>query len=398
MQISFSGDICPYGSYEQCFIDGNVDRQMPEIIKQLRKSDLHIANLELPVSTGGEPIIKCGPNFRSSPAIIRGLKQLKVSHACLANNHIKDYGEEALLDTVRHLENQGIKALGVAKGEDALMKPFFFEQDGVKLCLINAAEAEFSLPTRDSWGASMLNEVAIINMLHLAREQTDVIFLSLHAGREYRFFPASFLRKMYHNFIDAGADAIIGHHPHVPQGIEIYKEKLICYSLGNFIFDRPGMRKKIGPEFTFLLNCEINKEGIKSHSIVPLERNPDNTMTLLQGERKKNFMDFMQLISEPLYDEALATRLWDEYVREDVDLYMTHLAKAYNAYPFDQSEEADEQKAYLLNVNSSCLSHQKMLERIIQLVTGNNTKSDQYAVSQINDWKNILNKLRKKQN
>jgi len=398
MKISFSGDICPYGSYEQCFIDGNVDRLMPELIAKLEKSDLHITNLELPISSGGEAIIKCGPNFRSSPKIIRGLKQLKISHACLANNHIKDYGEEALLDTVKHLENNEIRALGIAKGEDAVMEPFFFEQKGIKVCLINAAEAEFSLATHDSWGASMLNEVAIINMLHSVRERADVIFLSLHAGREYRFFPASFLRKMYHNFIDAGADAIIAHHPHVPQGIEVYKDKVICYSLGNFIFDRPGMRQKIGPEFTFLLNFELNSQGINDYSIVPLERNPDNTITLLNGEREKLFMEFMHLISEPLCNEDSATRIWDEYVREDIDLYMTHLAQAYNAYPFDQSKEADEQKAYLLNVNSSCLSHKKMLERIIQLIAGNNTKSDQYAATQINEWKNILNKLRKKHN
>ncbi len=395
MRINFSGDLCPYGTYEQCFIDGNVDKLMPELISKLAESELHISNLEAPLSTGGKPIIKTGPNFRSSPATIKGLKQLRLSHVCLANNHIKDYGEEALLDTVKHLENNGIKALGVVKGKNALMEPYFFECKGIRLCLINAAEAEFSLPSNNSWGASTLNEVAIINMLHSAGKQADVIILSLHAGREYRFFPASFLRKMYHNFIDAGADIIIGHHPHVPQGIEIYRDKLICYSLGNFIFDRPGMREKTGPEFTFLLNCKLSRKGLEDYSVVPLERNPDNSITLLRNERKEYFMNFMRAISEPLYDDDLSTKLWDEYVREDIDLYMTHLARAYNAYPFNGSKEADEQKAYLLNVNSSCISHQKMLERITQLIAENNTQSDKDAAIRINGWKNILNKLRK---
>ena len=76
MHISFSGDLCPNGSYEQCFVEGDVDKLMPELIAELEKSDLHITNLELPISYGGEPILKCGPNFRSSPKIITksGLK------------------------------------------------------------------------------------------------------------------------------------------------------------------------------------------------------------------------------------------------------------------------------------------------------------------------------------
>lgn len=394
LRVSFSGDLCPFDSYEECFAEGNVGKAMPEIINELEKSDLHITNLETPISCSGKPMVKCGPNFRTSPAVVKGLKQLKVTHACLANNHIRDFGDSALLDTIYNLGNNNIMALGAVKGENTLMKPYLFEQNGVKVCLINAAEGEFSRPIKDGWGASVLDEVAIINLLHSIRRDVDVIFLSLHAGLEYKFFPAPFLQKMYRNFIDAGADAVIGHHPHVPQGIEIYMDKLICYSLGNFVFDRPGMRTKTGTEFSFLVNFDLTANGIKRCAIVPFERNPDNTLTLLRKERKHFFKEFLYLISEPLYSEDILTSIWDEYVRKNIDLYMTHLAMAYNAYPFKHNKEAEEHKSYLLNVNSSCLSHRKMLERIIQLVAGDKTKSNKYAEKTINNCINILNKLR----
>ena len=92
----------------------------------------------------------------------------------------------------------------------------------------------------------------------------------------------------------------------------------------------------------------------------------------------------------------MAERIWDEYVREDIDLYMTYLAKAYNAYPFNQSEQNEEHKAYLLNVHSTCLSHKKMLERIVRLLRDDNTRPDKYAVNQISNWKHILDKLSKR--
>lgn len=394
LQIIFSGDLCPVDGYEEIFSGGKVTEYMPQITGICSKADLHITNLEAPLSKDNTPILKCGPNFGVFPECTKGLHELSITHACLANNHTKDLGEKSLLDTIDVLNNTDIVPLGYAKGEEQVMEPMFFEKNGVKIMLLNAAEAEFSYPEEESYGASFLNEVEIIKILNESTKEADITILSIHAGREYKFFPACFLRKMYRNFISAGASAVIAHHPHVPQGIEIYQEGLICYSLGNFIFDREGMHSKIGPDLSFLIDCGFSKNGLTNFTIHPIKRLHDNKVVLMDNSDKSLFFEFMDKVSTPLSDEQKAKLIWDEYCRGDLELYMEHLKMCSGKYPFGSDQESKEAVAYLFSVISMSQTHKQMLKRIIRLILDSKTESDEEYAKLISEWNHILSKIK----
>jgi poly-gamma-glutamate synthesis protein (capsule biosynthesis protein) len=391
--LAFTGDLCPVNGYEQPFYTGSLEHLMPEIMNELNQVDAHVINMEAALTQQGEAISKCGPNLRVSPQCVNGLKQLNVTHACLANNHIKDFGETGIHDTITHLESSGIGALGIVKGEKKVMDPFIFTKNGLNICLLNVAEAEFCYPTDDSFGASFLDEVEVFKTIQQIKDEVDIVIVLPHAGREYKFFPACWLRSMYRNFIDSGAHAVIAHHPHVVQGIESYNNGIIFYSLGNFIFDLAGMQSKLGPDFSFLVKCGFSKKGMSHFEVLPFRRKPDNTLSVLSGEKRDLFLAFLDEISAPLLNNDASKRIWDEYVRGDADLYLAWLKKCISAQPYNETEESQEHLAYLFSVLSMSQTHKKMIECIFRLLKDNRIESDDNAAEKIKSWEAILSKV-----
>lgn len=393
VDIAFTGDLCPLDGYEEPFAGGTLESIMPEIVDELRKADAHVINMESAITRKGKAILKCGPNFRANPKCVNGLKQLNSTHACLANNHIKDFGETGIKDTIKYLEETNIKALGIVKGEKNVMEPYVFRKNKLRIAIINIAEAEFSYPTDKSLGTSFLNEVRVLKKIETASKKADAVIVIPHAGREYKFFPACWLIETYRNFIDAGADAVIAHHPHVPQGIEIYKNGVIFYSLGNFIFDRAGMHEKLGPDTSFFIKCSFTKTGISEFSIYPYKRNSDNSLSLLSGKKRELFMNFLNEISEPFSSDREAKSIWDEYVRGDMDLYLTWLKKCISDQPFKKTKESQSHLAYLFSVLSMSQTHKKMVESVFRLLIDCKTGSNKNAAKKIKKWESILKKI-----
>jgi poly-gamma-glutamate synthesis protein (capsule biosynthesis protein) len=393
--IAFSGDLCPLNGYEKPFSNGSLESLMPEVIKELREADAHIINMEAPITEKGKAILKCGPNFRANPKCVNGLKQLNATHACLANNHIKDFGEEGIKDSIDYLEKAKIKAIGIVKGEKEVMEPYIFRKNKLRIAIINVAEAEFSYPTKSSLGTSFLNEVKVLKKIEKAAKKADIVIVTPHAGREYKFFPACWLRETYKNFIDAGADAVIAHHPHVPQGIEIYNKGVIFYSLGNFIFDRTGMHEKLGPDTSFFVKCSFAKNGITDFRIYPYKRNNDNSISLLTGKKREYFMKFMDAISEPLSNEENSKSIWDEYVRGDMELYLTWLKKCISDQPFKKTKESQSHLAYLFSVLSMSQTHKKMIECVFRLLIDDNVKTDKNTAKLIKSWESLMGKIQR---
>ncbi len=391
--INFSGDICPLNGYSRIFQNSLVDSFFVDVIKIIEKSDFHVTNLEVPLSVRGEPIAKSGPNLRAAPSVINGLKQLKVTHACLANNHIMDFGSVAALDTLRHLQENDIVPAGLVEHPDQGPLPVvLIEKNGVKVRLINAAEGEFSVPENDKPGAVFLRESDILKLLYETREDPYHNVLFLHGGREYKYLPPTFLRKMYRSFIDAGAATVIGHHPHVPQGIEEYKGHPIYYSLGNFVFDISGMKSKSGTYCFYMVQMEFSGNKIIKHKLIPLEKKHDLCVIPMKGKRRQQFLDFMNSISLPLHDEKLAVRIWKQYLREDAEIYLKHLRKALNTWNseiFDKREHL----TYLQNVLATCRTHQENVAEIMKMLNRDEMTADQNMIKIIDSWQRCIDKL-----
>jgi len=227
--------------------EGNGDFRFPfsKIAKDLKKADILFGNLEGPISDKGTKVGSIY-SFRAEPEAIEGLTFAGFNLISLANNHAFDYGREALEDCLAKLSKAGIDYVGAGFNEGEAYggrTPVIKEIEGTKIGFL-----AYTNLGPESWKASEKNSgIAWISEkdfekikkdIENAKSQADILIVSLHAGEEYAAEPTQFQIEFSKAAIDAGADLVIGHHPHVVQKSEKYKDKWIFYSLGNFVFDQ----------------------------------------------------------------------------------------------------------------------------------------------------------------
>lgn len=203
-------------------------------------ADLAFANLECPASYLGTPYPGKPPEvtFRARPGDLFALKAAGFDVISLANNHAGDYGSEALRETLEALRLLDIAVCGAGMNEAGSRSPAILSAGNRKIAFLAYAEPIWSvLAAGDGPGVAVLREDAVVADLAAARKQADIVVLSLHWGEEHRGQPRESDRALARRLVDAGADAVIGHHPHVLQGAEFYRGAPILYSLGNFVFD-----------------------------------------------------------------------------------------------------------------------------------------------------------------
>ncbi|OHD17196.1 MAG: hypothetical protein A2087_11905 [Spirochaetes bacterium GWD1_61_31] len=211
----------------------------------VQAADLSLANLECPVSDLGAPAFSFKPaeiTFRAEPRTLEGLKAAGFDAVSLANNHTTDYGREAMVDTIRRLSDHGIATCGAGANAAAARTPAILESQGIRIAVL--AYGEHAGASFEAWGDSagiaILRPAAVRADIARAKATgVDYVFVSLHWGAEYIHYPPDRLRSLAHSLVEAGADAVIGHHAHVLQGIEVYRDRPIFYGMGNFIFDQP---------------------------------------------------------------------------------------------------------------------------------------------------------------
>ena len=255
--------------------EGNGDFRFPfsKIAKDLKKADILFGNLEGPISDKG---IKVGSiySFRAEPEAIEGLTFAGFNLISLANNHAFDYGREALEDCLAKLSKAGIDYVGAGFNEGEAYggrTPVIKEIEGTKIGFL-----AYTNLGPESWKASEKNSgIAWISEkdfekikkdIENAKSQADILIVSLHAGEEYAAEPTQFQIEFSKAAIDAGADLVIGHHPHVVQKSEKYKDKWIFYSLGNFVFDQAFSEKTMQGQIV-----EVLIENGKIKEVIPKE-------------------------------------------------------------------------------------------------------------------------------
>ena len=210
-----------------------------EMADFLRSADLTIGNLEGPISSRG---VNQGSiySFRADPQAAEGLLYSGFDVLSIANNHIFDWGRVALSDTIGILNDVGIAAVGAGHNFEEANAPRVIEIRGVKIAFLAYTDlypqSLWATETQDGVSAPTLENIK--KFITIARDQADVVILLWHWGEEYETVSRPREQAIAHALIDAGADIIIGHHPHVVQEVEEYNGGYIAYSLGNFVFDQ----------------------------------------------------------------------------------------------------------------------------------------------------------------
>ncbi|MBM3754466.1 MAG: CapA family protein [Acidobacteria bacterium] len=203
-----------------------------------KSADVAFVNLESPFSDKGRPSVK-GMVFKATPESVEGLKLAGIDVVSTANNHTRDQHEYGILYTLDHLEKNGIAAVGTGKDEAGARRGVVIERNGVKF--------GFLAYTYDQRNGNHPNDDNRINGLDIVRlredvadirKRSNVTIVSMHAGVEYAKEPHPSQQQFARAAIEANATLVIGHHPHVTQPCEEYRTGVICYSLGNLVFDQ----------------------------------------------------------------------------------------------------------------------------------------------------------------
>jgi len=235
----------------------------------LQPADIVFGNLESPISTRGSPERNKEVVARAAPGSLEGLVYAGIDVVSLANNHIMDYGPQALQDTLRFLDDSDIRHLGAGMNRDEANRPLLMSKGGIMISF--HAYLCWGEAARKPVGPRGWSRSRVAQELRQASRQADLVIAALHGGSIFQDEPTLRMIKQAHWAVDHGADIVIGHHPHVTQGIERYKEGLIAYSLGNFLFD--SYQHELADERTrqgLILKLDIHTAGSLRYDYHPI--------------------------------------------------------------------------------------------------------------------------------
>lgn len=288
--------------------------------------DLFICNLEGPILNNNlVKISKKGPSISQSKKVTDVLKQFKTV-VCLANNHIMDYGKKGLFSTIEALEKNHISYMG-ANLESDVYHPFVIEKE--KIAIFNVCESGFGMENSRKNGNAIFNTKYFFDKIQRYKKKGYLVIILPHAGAENLEYPLPEIRDLYKLYVDLGADLVIGNHPHIVQGKEIYKHKHIYYSLGNLYFNDYKDKVELYNPSSLLLSININDGQIKidyffiriNNQIIDIDNRVivydqfKNISKLLLSEN-----EYVRIINKHCH--KLFDTLYSSYINYESDLYL----------------------------------------------------------------------------
>ena len=265
--IVFTGDILLAGRAERLIKQKGSAVPFAEVQPALQGADLAVGNLECSISTRGEAADKRF-TFRAGPNTVAALSEAGFDVMTMANNHSVDYGRTALVDTLWALRDAGIATVGAGENAERARAPIFVETGNPPLTIAllgfsNMKPTDF-YSARDRAGTNPAAPDAIRESISAARRRADVVVALFHWGDEQSGSPSQSQRQLAFAAADAGADLVVGHHPHVLQGLARRGHAIIAYSLGNFLFPSRGASKS-----TMILRYEPQQDGRARVEVIP---------------------------------------------------------------------------------------------------------------------------------
>ncbi len=248
--VNISGDWSPLSKEVSNLMIRRKEKYYGNLSSYFKKADLNITNLETVIDIKLRKFDKSASKIINKPQILNSLKSINNNLVCLANNHIMDNGIIGLKNTIKHLKRYKINYVGADFSHKKIYKPFLFKKNRQKIAVINTSEGEEANEKYNNHiGSSDIESYKIIDQIRSFKRKGFLTILIAHAGVEYIPTPAPYIKEIYQNFVDEGADLVVGHHPHVSHGFEIYKNVPIFYSLGNFTMWKKKFKKKM---FSFI--------------------------------------------------------------------------------------------------------------------------------------------------
>ncbi|WP_256760067.1 CapA family protein [Cohnella sp. WQ 127256] len=268
--LALVGDILPAARVLELMKINGFDYPFRQAKAILEAADITAGNLEAPITKRGTPAQDKQYVFRGSEEAIPELKAAGFDFLSLANNHTLDYGWEGLSDTMDALDDADLKHAGSGNDDREAFSPAYIESKGITVGFVSVTrvvpEVSWKADRNHPGVAEAYSPERAVAAIKEAKENADVVVVMVHWGVERADRPVEHQKDLAHRFVDAGADLVVGGHPHVLQGFEAYKGKWIAYSLGNFVFSTTGTKSSE----TGVLNAECGKDGACTLSFNPL--------------------------------------------------------------------------------------------------------------------------------
>ncbi|WIF94061.1 CapA family protein [Caminicella sporogenes] len=272
VKISLAGDVLLAGNIGKLIETYGSNYPWKHVKNIFKSSDLSIVNLETSIGINGKPYPNKKYTFQAKPEALLGLLDAGIDGVSIANNHTLDYGIKGFMDTLKNLERLNIQYAGGGRNIEDAKKAVIWDIKGIKIGFLAFSRV---IPNVNWYagknkpgllGAYDCHADDVLNLVKTVKKDVDFLIVSIHWGKELKSYPQPsdiiFAKKL----IDSGADCIMGHHPHVLQGIQFYKNRPIIYSLGNFIFSSKSKQCRQ----SIIFNLEICKDGIVDTNIIPI--------------------------------------------------------------------------------------------------------------------------------
>ncbi len=266
----------------------------------LSRADIAYVNLESPASDQGTPDPDKDVVFRGRPQLVTGLRSAGIDLVSLANNHALDWGEAALTDTIARLSAAGIGAAGAGENLAAARAPAVMDVNGDRAALLAYS---LILPAgfragqeRAGVNPGRPDQQRLLKDIRATALEYEWVIVSIHWGVEYESAANADQRALAHRMVEAGADVVLGHHPHVIQGLEIYQNAVIAYSLGDFVFDHRS--RETGE--AFLLEAELREGRPPSLQITPVYLSDAHGIpAVVEGDAADRILSRLVTLSSP---------------------------------------------------------------------------------------------------
>ena len=365
IKILISGDIILDNELQK---NNNEKTFSAEIIEVLQNKDYSICNLESPLTSSKNALqCKTGISKKAEPQNVRILKSCNFDAVTLANNHILDYNEEGLFDTIEICNKEGIKTIGA--GVDILIAriPLQVRIKNKNVSFINFCENEFSIAEEHSAGANPFSPISAFYQIKEARLNSDIVIIIFHGGLEYHHIPLPGFIESCKFFIDAGADAVVCHHTHYYSGYTYYKDKPIFYGLGNFYAKSRKKDSNLDKGYIVVLNFEDDKT---SHNIYGHKR-IGNKVCQMDEKEQLELLEHIENLNKIINDKDRLNEYWKRMIENNTKKYLPILFssnmllyKIFKRLPFLLRVN----KCQVMNALSlvRCESHREVLLEILK--------------------------------
>ena len=327
MRVVLCGDFVPTEVTVPSFEAKDRAALLGDALPIIQRADFAVANLECALTDRESPIRKCGPNLKGRPEYARVIAEAGFTHLGLSNNHVFDFGEQAMRDTVAAVEAAGMTPFGYGENDRDSRRPLFIEKDGKTLAIVAVCEHEYSYALPDQFGANPFDPFDTMEDIAEAKKRADWVVVMYHGGKEQCEYPSPRLRKACRAMARAGADLILTQHSHCVGCRETYRGAQIVYGQGNFNFvghsDHPHWRSGLMLDVRFGDGVEV--------TYLPVVVNGAG-VTLAGGEEKARILADFEARSEILLDDAAWLAQWEAFCRS-MPYYVDAVKNAYVDVP-----------------------------------------------------------------